>query len=122
METPQLAAGSLDGVVGSLNRAQIDALEALAWAERNFGSLCTGRTCRRSVVLSLVNLKLARSVGMVALCDADGFQFDPPREREGFQLTSAGKVELAIHTSNPEGLRTRHLVEGTQHPLVGRSE
>lgn len=25
-------------------------------------------------------------------------------------------------TPNPEGLRTRHLVEGTQHPLVGRSE
>ena len=23
---------------------------------------------------------------------------------------------------NPEGLRTRHLVEGTQHPLVGRPD
>lgn len=25
-----------------------------------------------------------------------------------------------LDNSNPEGLRTRHIVEGTQHPLVGR--
>lgn len=35
-------------------------------------------------------------------------------------LTDAGKA--ALNTANPEGLRTRHLVAGTQHPLVGRSE
>ena len=29
---------------------------------------------------------------------------------------------MRIHTHNPEGLRTRHLVEGTQHPLVGRPD
>ena len=56
--------------------------------------------------------------------DARGRKTDLAR---GISIGNAMALEelhawVKAWTPNPEGLRTRHLVEGTQHPLVGRSE
>ena len=39
-----------------------------------------------------------------------------------YALKDISEALAILLTLNPEGLRTRHLVEGAQHPLVGRSE
>lgn len=48
------------------------------------------------------------------------------REDVHRQLCKDMKKKPAVDATgsllNPEGLRTRHLVEGTQHPLVGRPD
>ena len=35
-------------------------------------------------------------------------------------LAERNDLRFAFHKPNPDGLRTRHFVEGTQHHLVGR--
>ena len=78
-----------------LRKPEKDAIESLAWAMRHFGSLCTGRQCRRSTVLSLVAMGIAESIGRVAVCDDDGSFVEPERYREGFRLTPFG---LRVHS------------------------
>lgn len=50
----------------------------------------------------------------------DGRAVDVKQTMADFSDLDA-EMERELNTSNPEGLRTRHLVEGTQHPLVGQS-
>jgi hypothetical protein len=73
-----------------LSKAQANAIGTIAWAQDNFGSFAPGRQIRRATVLKLVELGLAESVGMVAMCDDHGSLKQPERYREGFKLTGAG--------------------------------
>ena len=57
------------------------------------------------------------------LCGAGECHWTP----DGSELPLYGCAVRALkhaelRMENPEGLRTRHLVEGTQHPLVGRPD
>lgn len=69
---------------------QRDAMDSLAWGEWFFGSLTPTRTTQRRVIEALVAKGLAESVGVVAMCDDDGFLVQPERYREGFRLTDEG--------------------------------
>lgn len=69
-------------------------LQTLAWGMQHFGGLISGGSLRRRDVMRLVKLGLARSLGMVTVCDDDGFALEPEREREGFALTEAGQAVL----------------------------
>ena len=71
--------------------AQRNAIEWLWWAMEHFGSLHTNRVCRRSTVVSLVELGIAESVGMSEPCDEDGFILEGRKRREGFRLTEHGQ-------------------------------
>lgn len=73
---------------------QQDVLETMAWAEKHFGSLTTNRQCPRRDVLRAVRHGLVESVGIVELCDDDGFMVWPTRHREGFVLTDQGRDVL----------------------------
>lgn len=77
-----------------LTKKQRQALRSVAWGTKHFGSLMTGRETSRRTVLALVKRGLCESVGMVAMCDGDGFLVQPERYREGFAITKAGKKLL----------------------------
>ena len=74
----------------------VDILETIQWAEENFGSLVTTRQVTRRDIMRCVDRKLAKSVGMVLVCDADGGIIEPEREREGFKLTKKGRETLKV--------------------------
>lgn len=94
METnnsPQLAAPTVEAVVGRLEIAS----RILAGLCANPSVIAHNHNCG----WSLVNCTDADLAGYaVSLADA--------------------LIAADANTPNPEGLRTRHLVEGTQHPLV----
>jgi len=69
-------------------------LRSVAWGTEHFGALVTGGSSPRRVVRRLVAMGLVKSVGMVAVCDGDGFLVHPERYREGFAITDAGEVAL----------------------------
>lgn len=73
---------------------RIDVLDTIGWAEEMFGSLVTGCNCPRRDVLRAVDAGMAKSAGMVVVCDGDGRTKEPERYREGFVLTEAGKSLL----------------------------
>jgi hypothetical protein len=79
-----------------LARAEFNRLETLEWGEKHFGSLATGRAFPRRVMLRLVSRGLVRSVGLVELCDDDGFTISPQRLGEGYVMTDAGRKALAM--------------------------
>jgi hypothetical protein len=70
-------------------------LDRIAWGEKYFGSLLTGRAFPRRRMLGYVRRGLAKSVGQVLVCDGDGCPLDPEREREGFVLTEQGRAILS---------------------------
>lgn len=74
----------------NLTRKQRDAVETLAWGMKHFGGLVTNNQCPRRVVMRLVEMGLAESIGSVIVCDGDGFTVEPERWREGFRLTTLG--------------------------------
>jgi hypothetical protein len=78
-----------------LTRKQYNALDSLEWGEKHFGALITNRQVPRRVVARLIALGLARSVGIVTVCDDDGHYTTPEREREGFAITEQGRKALA---------------------------
>jgi hypothetical protein len=80
--------------MAELTRKQYNALDSLEWGEKVFGALMTNRQVPRRVVVRLVALGLARSVGTCTVCDDDGFLKMPEREREGFVLTEQGRKVL----------------------------
>lgn len=71
-------------------------LEAIEWAEDEFGSLITTRQFPRRAILRLVERGLVRSAGLVTVLDGDGGMVEPERFREGFKLTDAGKQALTF--------------------------
>ena len=73
-----------------LTKSQLAALHHVAWGQYHFGAFCTGRTTRRSTVVSLIRRGLVESVGEVTICDDDGFIKYPEQIREGFRLTDTG--------------------------------
>lgn len=81
----------MSGEIEALTRKQRDAVEAIGWGMRHFGSVVTNRHVRRRTVQALIRKGLAESVGRVQLCDDDGFMCEPERYREGFRLTHAGR-------------------------------
>lgn len=64
------------------------------WGERHFGSVTTSRFLPLRDVRRCVERGLLKSVGLVTLCDDDGFTLDPERFREGYVLTEAGRAAL----------------------------
>lgn len=77
-----------------------DVLDALAWAEKHFGSLTTNRHLPRRDVMRAVKKGLAKSIGMAVLCDDDGFHIEPERYCEGFILTEAGRKRIRMPTAS----------------------
>lgn len=71
-----------------------DTLSTTAWAMHHFGSICTGGNLKRRDIRRAEEKGLVESVGMVAMCDGDGFTIDPERYREGFKLTKDGEAML----------------------------
>lgn len=72
----------------------LEALATTAWAEYHFGSVCSSQHLRRSTIMRAVQRGWMEAIGMVAICDADGFLLQPERYREGFVLTAEGKRVL----------------------------
>jgi hypothetical protein len=68
---------------------QDDAMASIAWGMHYFGSLVTNRQFTRAMARALVKKGLAESVGIVDLCDGDGFTVQHDA-REGFVLTERG--------------------------------
>lgn len=80
---------------GLMTRTTLDVLQALAWGEKHFGSLTTGRTIRLRDMRRCIESGLAESVGPVVLCDGDGYTIEPERYRAGYRMTEAGRAVLA---------------------------
>lgn len=68
----------------------IETLKTVAWAEYHFGSLVTGGNVKMRDIKAAKAKQLVKSIGDVVVLDADGFQKEPERYREGFQLTQQG--------------------------------
>lgn len=68
-----------------------DVLSQIAWGEKHFGSIVTGRALPRRDVMREVAAGNVESVGLAAICDGDGFTIQPERYREGFRFTAAGR-------------------------------
>lgn len=71
-----------------------DVLEAVRWAEDNFGSLITNSGIHRRDVMRCVRAGLVQSAGPVVVLDDDGDIKEPERYREGFVLTKAGQEAI----------------------------
>lgn len=69
-----------------------DLLNAIAHAEDEFGALVTGGAIERRDVVRAINAGLVRYVGIVQVCDGDGFQTG--REAPGYRLTEEGRRAL----------------------------
>lgn len=81
---------SINNLVNSLSGAERNTIESLKWAMDHFGSLATSRNDRRSTMTKLIERDIAKSVGMVEVCDDNGFIKEGCQKREGFQLTELG--------------------------------
>jgi hypothetical protein len=82
-----------------LGKAQMRALETVAWGTEHYGALVTGQSTRRAVVLALLRKGLVADAGMVAVCDGDGYLLQPERWLQGWKITEAGKAVLAMAES-----------------------
>ena len=80
----------MDGIT----KPMMDALESTAWGMKHFGSIVTNRVLPLSVMRKCIEAGLCKSVGMVEMCDGDGFRVEPTREREGYVLTALGQKVL----------------------------
>lgn len=76
--------------MGKLTNRQTAAINAVAETMLHFDCMNSGRTHRRSVLLSLERLGFVEIV-TAYVCDGDGVPKQPERERDGFALTAKGK-------------------------------
>ena len=99
---------------------------------------CLGKVCRKTMLMlpNVCKLDAEGKSGvwfMSCLNVLIGLAHDSNSETTELKVTGfteenkeCGDWKVTIkrtdkrRTSNPKGLRTRHFVEGTQHPLVGR--
>lgn len=81
----------MDGVT----KPMMDALETTAWGMKHFGGIITNRQLPLAVMRQCVKAGLCRCIGMVVVCDADGFTEQPERERMGYVLTEQGQEVLS---------------------------
>lgn len=76
-----------------LTEKQRCAMEAMDWAQRNFGGgLITNSYVSKRTVQQLVNKGLSKSNGFCPVCDDDGFELDNRQPRESFVLTPDGRI------------------------------
>lgn len=86
----------MDGIT----RPMLDCLDTTAWGMKHFGGIVTNKQLPLAVMRQCVKAGLCKSIGMVALCDADGFTIQPERYRTGYVLTEKGEAVLeAYHAS-----------------------
>lgn len=71
-------------------------LEAVEWAEREFGSLTTGGDVTLRDMRRAEDAGLVRRSGFVAVCDDDGGPREPERYRMGWKLTHAGRAIVEV--------------------------
>lgn len=72
----------------SLTKRERALLKSVAWGTEHFGGLTTRST---TTIAQLAGKRLVRSLGLVAVCDGDGFTLQPERWREGWTLTPKGR-------------------------------
>lgn len=77
-----------------MTNAMANCLSTTAWGMRHFGGIVTNRQLRKSVMRRCVQAGLCRCVGLVAVCDGDGFTIRPERYRLGYVLTKRGEAAL----------------------------
>lgn len=75
----------------------IDVLTQLEWGMKHFDGLSSSRSLPRRDIVREIHKGLVESLGMMPLCDGDGFLIVPERYRECFGLTEAGRKHLAEH-------------------------
>lgn len=74
----------------NLTKKQCDGIETIAWGMEHFGGVLTNRHFTKKTAKQLVNLGIAKSLGLVCQCDGDGFILHERVRREGFALTESG--------------------------------
>lgn len=77
-----------------ITKPMMDCLETTAWGEKHFGGIITNKQLPLAVMRQCVKAGLCKSIGMVTVCDADGFAEQPERERRGYVLTERGREVL----------------------------
>jgi hypothetical protein len=98
----------------ALTTKQLLAMRSIAWGQRHFGALVTGRVTTRATVRALERKSLACSAGTVAVCDGDGFLVQPQRYREGFRLTAQGLAFLIADDNNDAKVIARLATEAAR--------
>lgn len=80
----------MDGITNPM----MACLETTAWGMKHFGGIITNRQLPLAVMRQCMKAGLCKSIGMVYVCDADGFIKQPERERRGYVLTDKGREVL----------------------------
>lgn len=80
--------------MSDLPKPMMDCLETTAWGMKHFGGIVTNRQLPLSVMRKCIQAGLCRCIGMVYVCDDDGFFVQPERMRRGYVLTEKGREVL----------------------------
>lgn len=81
-------------MMDGITRPMLDCLDTTAWGMEHFGGIITNKALPLAVMRQCVKAGLCKSIGMVLVCDDDGFIKQPERERRGYVLTEKGRTVL----------------------------
>lgn len=72
----------------------INTLEYVEWCVSHFGSAGTNRHLRLREMRAAERAGLVENIGLVSICNGDGFVLQPERFCDGWVLTEKGKEVL----------------------------
>lgn len=78
-----------------MSKTDIDTIQAVAHCDGFGWKFCTGRSIRLRDVRRLVARRMMRDAGLASAVDGDGWTIQPERWRQSWELTDAGRAEVA---------------------------
>lgn len=78
-----------------LSESQLTMLRDVSWATRHFDGMAARTAASLRRLRALEASGLVEAIGLVTVCDGDGYSIQPEREREGFRITKAGEALVA---------------------------
>lgn len=89
--------------LSEITKPMMACLETTAWGMEHFGGIITNRQLPLAVMRQCVKAGLCKCIGMVYVCDADGFIEQPEKQRRGYVLTDEGHKALDTYYANLRG-------------------